>query len=76
MAKILLTRRGHVELSLTQVGVTQAMALTARIAAHWKPVAVYTSSLQRRIVTGHHIAEACGVPAVKHCSSTQPQSAY
>lgn len=78
MAKILLTRHGHVdgiepvrfrgrvELPLTQVGVTQAVALAARIAAHWKPVAVYTSSLQRCIVTGRHIAEACGVPAAIH----------
>ncbi len=69
MAKILLTRHGHVdgieparfrgraELPLTQVGVKQAAALAARIARHWKPAAVYTSPLQRCIVTGRHIAE-------------------
>ncbi len=75
MAKILLTRHGHVdgieparfrgraELPLTQVGVKQAAALATRIARHWKPAAVYTSPLQRCIVTGRHIAEACGTPA-------------
>jgi probable phosphoglycerate mutase len=78
MAKILLTRHGHVdgieparfrgraELPLTQVGVRQAAALAARIARHWKPAAVYTSPLQRCIVTSRHIAEACGVTAAVH----------
>ncbi|TAJ81541.1 histidine phosphatase family protein [Reyranella sp.] len=78
MAKILLTRHGHVdgieparfrgraELPLTQVGVKQAAALATRIARHWKPAAVYTSPLQRCIVTGRHIAEASGVTAAVH----------
>ena len=75
MTKILLTRHGHVdgikparfrgkaELPLTEHGLAQADALAARIARHWKPVAVYTSPLQRCVVTGAKIAEACGVPA-------------
>lgn len=75
MTKILLTRHGHVdgikparfrgraELSLTMHGLAQADALAARIAAHWKPVAVYTSPLQRCVVTGAKIAEACGIAA-------------
>jgi probable phosphoglycerate mutase len=75
MTRILLTRHGHVdgisparfrgkaELALTAHGLAQADALAARIARHWKPVAVYTSPLQRCIATGAKIAEACAVPA-------------
>lgn len=75
MTRILLTRHGHVdgikparfrgraELALTAHGLAQADALAARIAAHWRPVAVYTSPLQRCVVTGAKIAEACGIPA-------------
>ena len=78
MTRILLTRHGHVEginpvrfrgraeLSLTDHGLTQADALARRIAAHWKPVAVYTSPLQRCVVTGAKIAAACGISASAH----------
>ena len=75
MTRILLTRHGHVdgihparfrgrtELPLTALGLAQADALAARIAVRWKPVAVYTSSLQRCVVTGNRVAEACRIPA-------------
>jgi len=75
MTKILLTRHGHVEgiqperfrgraeLALTPQGVAEAKALAARIAATWKPAAVYTSALKRCVVTGTLIAEACGIQA-------------
>lgn len=75
MTKILLTRHGHVEgikparfrgrteLPLTDEGLAQADALARRIAARWKPAAVYTSALQRCVVTGGKIAAACGVGA-------------
>lgn len=75
MTKILLTRHGHVdgiqperfrgraELALTELGKAQAQALARRIAAHWKPATVYTSPLQRCVVTGTAIASACGVGA-------------
>ena len=75
MTKILLTRHGHVEgikparfrgraeLPLTELGLAQADALAKCIAGGWKPVAVYTSSLQRCVVTGGRIAAACGVKA-------------
>jgi broad specificity phosphatase PhoE len=78
MTKILLTRHGHVEgiqparfrgraeLPLTYHGLAQADALARRIAAHWKPVAVYTSPLQRCVVTGAKIAAACGINASVH----------
>jgi probable phosphoglycerate mutase len=73
MTRILLTRHGHVdgirparfrgraELPLTARGLAQADALAKRIVRHWKPAAVYTSALQRCVVTGQRIAEACGI---------------
>jgi broad specificity phosphatase PhoE len=76
MTRILLTRHGHVEgieperfrgraeLALTAKGVAQAAALAGRIAAQWKPVAIYTSGLQRCVVTGAAIGRACGIAAV------------
>jgi phosphoserine phosphatase len=75
VTKILLTRHGHVEgieperfrgraeLALTERGVAEAEALGRRIAAGWKPVEVYTSALQRCVVTGASIARACGIGA-------------
>jgi len=73
VTKLLLTRHGHVEgikparfrgraeLALTPTGLAQAAALAKRIAAQWKPVTIYTSGLQRCVVTGAKIGEACGV---------------
>jgi phosphoserine phosphatase len=75
MTKILLTRHGHVdgikpkrfrgraELALTPTGLAQAEALAQRIAAHWRPTVIYTSGLQRCVVTGARIGAACGVAA-------------
>jgi probable phosphoglycerate mutase len=73
VTKLLLTRHGHVEgikparfrgraeLALTSTGLAQAAALAKRIARQWKPAAIYTSGLQRCVVTGAKIGEACGV---------------
>jgi broad specificity phosphatase PhoE len=73
MTKILLSRHGHVEgiqparfrgraeLALTEHGLAQADALAKRIAANWKPAAVFTSPLQRCVLTGGKIAAACGI---------------
>jgi broad specificity phosphatase PhoE len=73
VTKILLTRHGHVEgihperfrgraeLSLTEGGRAEARALAKRIAATWKPAAIYTSPQGRCVVTGGYIGEACGV---------------
>jgi len=75
MTKLLLSRHGHVEgikpkrfrgraeLSLTGLGLRQADLVAARIARQWKPVVVYTSGLQRCVVTAGKIAAACGVKA-------------
>ena len=73
--RLLLTRHGHVdgikparfrgraELELTATGLAQAEALAQRLARQWKPVAIYTSGLQRCVVTGATIAAATGAPA-------------
>ena len=76
MTKLLLTRHGHVEgilperfrgraeLALTKKGLAQAEALAARIARAWKPAVVYTSALQRCVVTGTIIANVCGAKVI------------
>jgi broad specificity phosphatase PhoE len=73
LTKLLLTRHGHIdgirpkrfrgraELALTELGLRQADALAARIAAQWKPAAIHTSGMQRCVVTGQKIAQASGV---------------
>src|SRR5436190_10245607 len=75
MTRLLLTRHGHVEgikparfrgraeLALTPTGLAQAEAVAKRIARQWKPVAIYTSGLQRCVVTGARIGAAAGAPA-------------
>jgi phosphoserine phosphatase len=74
MTRILLARHGHVEgispqrfrgqidLPLTETGLAQASALGKRIAAEWRPAAVYTGPLQRAMATGDAIAKATGAP--------------
>lgn len=74
MAKILLTRHGHVdgisperfrgqtELALTAEGQVQAAALAERISREWKPSAIYSSPLQRCVATGEAIAKATREP--------------
>lgn len=75
MTRLLLTRHGHVEgirparfrgraeLPLTPIGLAQADALAQRIARQWKPAAVYTSGLQRCVVTGARIGALTGAPS-------------
>ena len=74
MPRILLARHGHVEgisperfrgrsdLSLTEKGVAQAVALGARIRGEWRPVAIYAGPLRRCVATGEAIAAATGAP--------------
>ena len=75
MTRILLTRHGHVdgirparfrgraELALTDHGLAQADALARRIAGSWKTAAVYTSPMQRCVMTAGKIAAASGIEA-------------
>ena len=76
MTTIILTRHGHVEgidpprfrgqhpLSLTDQGCREAKMTAQYIASSFRPAAVYTSPLERCVVTGGMIAEACGLKAV------------
>ncbi len=73
MTRILLVRHGHVpgiepgrfrgrsDLPLTEFGLQQARATAAAIHARWQPARVYSSPLQRCVVTAQLIAGACGV---------------
>lgn len=75
MTKLILVRHGHVEgiqperfrgrrdVPLTAEGRRQAVAAAHSVADRWRPVAVYTSPLQRCVQTGAEIAKACKVAA-------------
>jgi len=58
--------RGSADIPLNENGLRQAELLTRRIAAEWKPVAVYTSPLSRAIKTGEAIAKLCQLPVQIH----------
>src|SRR5207245_1890801 len=51
------------DLSLTNRGHAEALAVAQRIASKWLPKRVYTSPLSRCVATGAAIASACGVDA-------------
>jgi phosphoserine phosphatase len=75
MAKILLTRHGHVDgikperfrgrqpLDLTARGRAEAAALAQRIAESWQPSLIYNSPMGRCVETAAAIAKACGITA-------------
>lgn len=70
---LILTRHGHVEgidpvrfrgqreLPLTSLGLSQARALSRRIAAQWQPEMIFTSPLGRCIDTAKAVAEPAGL---------------
>jgi phosphoserine phosphatase len=76
MTTVVLTRHGHVEginpprfrgqypLPLTEQGQQEAIMTAERIASGWRPAAVRTSPLERCVVTGARIAEACGLQSL------------
>jgi broad specificity phosphatase PhoE len=76
VTKILLVRHGHVEgisperfrgraeLPLTPEGERQAHATARRIAASWRPVAVYSSPMGRCIATASAIGRPLGLSPV------------
>src|SRR5438874_711357 len=73
MTKLILVRHGHVEgisperfrgraeLPLTETGHREADATAKRIAASWRPAAIYTSPLGRCVETGAAIGKAAGL---------------
>jgi phosphoserine phosphatase len=73
MTKLILARHGHVEgisperfrgraeLPLTELGRREAEMTAARIAASWRPAAIYTSPMGRCVDTGAAIAKPLGL---------------
>ena len=73
MTKLILVRHGHVEgisperfrgraeLPLTETGRREAEAAAKRIAASWRPAAIYTSPMGRCVETGAAIGRAVGL---------------
>jgi phosphoserine phosphatase len=73
MTKLILARHGHVEgisperfrsraeLPLTELGRREAELTAARIAASWRPAAIYTSPMGRCVDTGAAIAKPLGL---------------
>jgi broad specificity phosphatase PhoE len=53
--------RGRSDLPLNAVGVREAEAVAERIAAQFRPVAIYTSPLPRAVATADTIARALGL---------------
>ena len=53
--------RGRSEAPLNEAGLAQAEAAARRIAAGWKPIAVYSSPLTRALQTAEAIGRACGL---------------
>ncbi|HEY1261601.1 MAG TPA: histidine phosphatase family protein [Stellaceae bacterium] len=76
MTKILLVRHGHVEgisperfrgrakLPLTAEGQRQATVTAGRIAAEWRPAAIYSSPMERCLATGAAIGQPLGLSPV------------
>src|SRR5882724_5068487 len=74
MTRVVLVRHGHVpgiiperfrgrtNLELTDRRLAEARATAICVALHWRPTIVYTSPMQRCVMTGHLIAEACHAP--------------
>jgi len=58
--------RGQVEVPLDETGLLQAAALGERIAATWRPVAIYASPLQRTLQTAASVAQACKLDVIPH----------
>ena len=58
--------RGREDVPLDEVGLEQAERTAQRIAAQWRPVAVYCSPLSRARATAEAIARRCGLPAQIH----------
>lgn len=73
MSRVVLVRHGHVEgidpprfrgrmeLNLTAEGVRQADLTARRVAGHWRPVAIYSSPMQRCLQTAAPLAKETGL---------------
>jgi len=53
--------RGRADVPLDETGLAQAKATGRRIAAEWRPAAIYSSPLSRAVKTAEAIARRCGL---------------
>ncbi len=53
--------RGRADVPLNETGMAQARATGERVAAEWKPIAVYSSPLSRAVRTAEAVAERFGL---------------
>lgn len=58
--------RGRADVPLNENGLVQAMRTAQRIAAQWRPVAVYSSPLTRAVKTAEAIAQRFGLSVEVH----------
>ncbi len=58
--------RGRADVPLNETGLAQAEATGRRVAAAWKPTAVYSSPLSRAVKTAEAIAKHFGLPVQVH----------
>lgn len=58
--------RGRADVPLNGKGVRQAEATALRVAAEWKPAAVYSSPLGRAVHTGEAVARRFGLTVETH----------
>ena len=56
--------RGHADIPLNEIGLAQANTTAKRIAAQWKPTAVFSSPLSRALVTAQKISTAINLTAI------------
>jgi len=58
--------RGRADVPLNEVGLAQAEATGRRVAAEWRPAAVYSSPLSRAVKTAEAIARRCDLDVQHH----------
>jgi len=58
--------RGRADVPLNEKGLAQAKAMAQRVAAKWKPVAVYSSPLARAVKTAEAVAWHFGLSVQEH----------
>jgi len=58
--------RGRADVPLNETGLAQAEATGRRVAAEWRPAAVYSSPLSRALRTAEAIARHFGLPVQPH----------
>ena len=58
--------RGQADVPLDETGLAQAEATAQRVAAEWRPVAIYSSPLSRAVKTAEAIARHLGLPVQTH----------